>query len=64
MISWWRTEFGENETKRVADAIANERISQGPVTEAFEAAIGETIGVPHVVATTSGSVALLMAMPM
>lgn len=62
MISWWRTEFGAEETERVADAIANERISQGVVTEAFEKAIGEAIDVPYVAATTSGSVAILMAL--
>jgi dTDP-4-amino-4,6-dideoxygalactose transaminase len=40
----------------------NEHISQGPVTEEFEARIAEALDVPYVVATTSGSVALLMAL--
>jgi perosamine synthetase len=61
-ISWWRTDFGEEETRQVADAIAHEHISQGAVTAEFERQLGEFLGVPHVVATTSGSMAILMAM--
>ncbi len=62
VISWWRTQFGEPETKRVADAIAREHISQGPVTAEFEARLAEALGVPHVVAASSGSAAMLMAL--
>jgi len=61
-ISWWRTSFGEEEIQRVAHSILNEHISQGPVTEEFEARIAEALGVPYAVATTSGSVALLVAL--
>lgn len=39
-----------------------EYISQGPVTEQFEAKFAEAMDVPYAVATTSGSVALLMAL--
>ncbi len=62
MISWWRTTFGEEEIQRVAHSISNEHISQGTVTEEFEARIGKALDVPYAVATTSGSVALLMAL--
>ena len=61
-ISWWRTDFGEDEIRRIADSIHNEHISQGPVTAEFEHAIGEVLGVPYVAATTSGSMALFMAL--
>ncbi len=61
-ISWWRTQFGEPETQGIADAIAHEHISQGAVTAAFEAKIAEALGVPYCVATTSGSMSLLMAL--
>jgi perosamine synthetase len=60
-ISWWRTHFGEEEIRLIADAIHHEHISQGPVTAEFESRAGETIGVPNVAATTSGSMAILMA---
>ena len=61
-ISWWRTSFGEEEVQKLVDSISKEHISQGPVTEQFEAQIAEVLGIPYAVATTSGSVALLMAM--
>jgi dTDP-4-amino-4,6-dideoxygalactose transaminase len=61
-ISWWRTSFGEQEINQVATAIRGEHISQGPVVAEFERRVGAYLGVPYVVATSSGSTALLMAM--
>ncbi len=61
-ISWWRTHFGEEEIARIADSIAHEHVSQGPVTAEFEQRLAEFLGVPYVVATTSGSMAMLMAL--
>lgn len=46
----------------MVDAISHEHISQGSVTAEFEKKLAEALGVPYVVATTSGSVALLMAL--
>jgi len=62
MISWWRTSFGQEEIQGVTQAIQEEHISQGSVTQEFEARIARALGVPYVTATTSGSVALLMAL--
>ena len=61
-ISWWRTTFGQPEIERLTAAVLNENISQGSLTAEFEKRIGEALGVPHVVATTSGSMALLVAL--
>lgn len=61
-IPWWRTTFGEPEIERLVHSISNEHISQGPVTAEFEARIADALDVPYVVATTSGSVALLMSL--
>lgn len=61
-ISWWRTSFGQEESSLIADAIAHEHVSQGVVTERFEAELAGLLGVPGVVATTSGSMALLMGL--
>lgn len=61
-ISWWRTNFGEEEVRSISNAIANEHISQGPVTAQFEQKVADILRVPYVVATTSGSMALLMAL--
>jgi perosamine synthetase len=61
-IAWWRTGFGEEESQKVAEAIVNEHISQGPVTAEFERRLADVLNVPYAVATTSGSMAMLMAL--
>lgn len=61
-ISWWRTSFGEAEIERIASSIRAEHVSQGAVTAEFEERLAAVLGVPHVIATTSGSTALLMAL--
>jgi len=61
-ISWWRTHFGEEEVNQVADSIRQEHLSQGPVTVEFERQVADLLDTPYVVATTSGSMALLMSL--
>lgn len=61
-IKWWRTSFNNGEAEAVAKAIANENISQGPIVAEFERQLAEYLGVPYVVATCSGSMALLMSL--
>jgi len=61
-ISWWRTNFSEEDVEKVSESIRNENISMGKVTEEFEAQLADALNVPYVVATTSGSMALLMAL--
>lgn len=61
-ISWWRTSFGEEEASQIVSAIEHEHISQGAVTAEFERQLAIVLNVPYVVATTSGSMALLMAL--
>src|SRR2546421_11726540 len=61
-VSWWRTTFGDPEIQGLTNAINHEHISQGPVTAEFEARIAEALGVPYAVATTSGSMAILIAL--
>jgi len=43
-------------------AIANENISEGALTKQLEEKIAQSLGVPYVVMTTSGSVALLLGL--
>ena len=62
MIGWWRTSFGEEVVESVAKTIRKECISLGPVTGEFENRLAKSLGVPYVVATTSGSTAILMAL--
>lgn len=61
-ISWWRTDFGQKEIGKIKESILNEHISSGTVTFEFEQALGQALGVPYVVAVTSGSTALLAAL--
>lgn len=61
-ISWWRTSLEKDAIIGLVNAIAGEHISQGPVTEEFEAQVAKTLDIPYAVATTSGSVALLIAL--
>lgn len=61
-IRWWRTSFGREEVRGITQAIADEHISQGPLTARFESAFARSLGVPYAVATTSGSAALMMAL--
>lgn len=61
-ISWWRIDFGEAESTAVAKAVADEHVSQGPIVAEFERQLAAYLGVPFVVATTSGSMALLMSL--
>lgn len=61
-ISWWRTDFGQADIKSVTEAIKTECISQGRLTEEFEKRIARALNVQYAVATTSGSMSLLMAL--
>lgn len=61
-VPYWRTTFANGESAAVARAINAEHISQGPVVTAFERQLAEYLNVPYVVATTSGSMALLMSL--
>ena len=60
-ISWWRTNFGEEDIEMVKNSILNEDISMGSVTEELEKKFSSILDIPYAVATTSGSTALLMA---
>ena len=61
-IPWWKTDFGEEAVSAVSKAIREKKISQGEITGQFEKEIAKFLRVPHVVATSSGSTALLMAL--
>lgn len=61
-IPYWRTTFNNGEAEAIAQAIAQEHVSQGPVVAEFERQLADYLGVPYVVATTSGSTALLMSL--
>jgi perosamine synthetase len=61
-IPWWATSFENGEDRAVSLAVNKKKISQGELTKEFEKIISDYLGVPHVIAVTSGSSALLLAL--
>ena len=62
LIPWWRIQYTEQDAEAVSNAVRNEHISLGPLTALFEEQLALKLSVPYVVATTSGTMALLMAL--
>src|ERR671916_631819 len=62
MIPIARPQMGEEEKQRVWDAMASGSLAQGPRVAEFEAAFADMVGVPHAVATSSGTTALHLAL--
>ncbi|MBV8245669.1 MAG: DegT/DnrJ/EryC1/StrS family aminotransferase [Candidatus Eremiobacteraeota bacterium] len=61
LVTFWRHDLGDAEAAKVAEAIAQRRLSQGPITGELEARLAAYLGVAHVAMTTSGSTALYAA---
>lgn len=61
-ISWWKTELKNKEAAAAANAIRDRHISNGPVSEQFEKAFAEILGVKHAVTAPSGTMALVMSL--
>ena len=61
-ISWHRTSVGEEELSRIREAMLNECVSMGRVTEELERQLALALEVPYCVVVPSGSVALFMAL--
>jgi dTDP-4-amino-4,6-dideoxygalactose transaminase len=61
-IPFWKTAVGAPEAERIRQSILAGHLSMGKVTEEFERRLAEILGVPYVVCTTSGSMALYLGM--
>lgn len=61
-VSWWNTSFQNGEAEAAARSIRDRNVSQGPVVREFERQLADYLQVPHVVATSSGSTALLLSL--
>jgi len=57
-----RPQMGEEEKQRVWDAMASGMLAQGPRVAEFEERFAAMVGVPHAVATSSGTTALHLAL--
>ena len=61
-ISWWEPVFQDNEKDLLSSVIDSGFVNDGPMTERLEQQFAALNGVPYAVATTSGTVALFMAL--
>ena len=61
-IEHWKINFGEAEIQKIRESILNRNVSQGKITEEFEKKFAELINAKYSLATTSGSIAILMAL--
>lgn len=62
MIKWWSIEFGESAANAAADAVRSGCVSQGSIVRNFESALGDFLAVPHVIACSSGTSSLTLAL--
>src|SRR5580698_11461689 len=61
-IDFWVPQFGSEEKTRLAEVIDSGYLNDGEVTTQFERQIAELLGCKHVVATTSGTSAIFLAL--
>lgn len=61
-IPWWNVELGDDVAEAVAEAVRNRSVSMGGVAAEFERRVAECLDVPHVVAVTNGTSALVVAL--
>lgn len=61
-IPFWYVEISDEEAALVTDALARKRFSMGPVAAELEALVAAELDVPYAVATTSGTMALVLGL--
>jgi perosamine synthetase len=61
-IPYWRTAIGEEELSEVIATFGKKKFSTGPITKELEDEIATRLDVPYAVCTTSGTMALVMAL--
>jgi perosamine synthetase len=61
-IPWWAPSIGAAEHERVRRVLESDYVNEGDVTTEFEQRLAARLGVPHVVATTSGTSAIFLAL--
>lgn len=62
MISWWNTNFSEDQAMAVYGAIKDRNLSQGKVTSQLEKIIAKTFKVKDCICLSSGTSALMVSM--
>lgn len=62
MIHWWNIDLGPHAAEAAAQAVRNKTVHLGPLVEQFEARMARELGVAHIVGTSSGTTALMLAL--
>jgi perosamine synthetase len=61
-LSWWVPQVGQYEHDLIADVLKSNYLNEGEVTARFEQSLAQLIGCKHVVAVTSGTSAIFLAL--
>ena len=61
-LAFWIPQFGAEEKALVTAVIDSGFLNDGQVTTQFEMRVAELLGCKHVVATTSGTIAIFLAL--
>jgi len=61
-LPYGRQSIDEEEIRAVVDVLRSDRLTQGPLVEAFEAALARYCGARHAIAVSSGTAALHLAL--
>lgn len=61
-LSWWEPQVGEAERALIAQVLDSNYLNDGELTTRFEQALAARIGCKHVVAVTSGTTAIFLAL--
>lgn len=61
-LQFWAPQFGEEEKTLLAGVVESGFLNDGPLTSQFERQVADLLGCKHVVATTSGTAAIFLAL--
>jgi perosamine synthetase len=61
-IPWWTVQLSGSEKKYISEVLDSNYLNEGQTNEEFENLIAKLVGVKHAITTTSGTIALFLAL--
>jgi perosamine synthetase len=61
-IPWWSVQMSGSEKKYISEVLDSNYLNEGQTNEEFEKIIAKMVGVKHAITTTSGTIALFLAL--
>lgn len=61
-LEFWTPQFGPEEKTLLAEVVDSGFLNDGPLTSRFERQVADLLGAKHVIATTSGTAAIFLAL--